>query len=38
MDLVSVAGVAIFTSLILICGNLLVDILYVVVDPRIRIT
>lgn len=37
MDLVSVAGVAIFTSLILICGNLLVDILYVVVDPRIRI-
>jgi peptide/nickel transport system permease protein len=38
MDLVSVAGIALFTSLILIFGNLIVDILYAIVDPRIRIT
>lgn len=37
MDLVSVAGIAIFISLILVIGNLLVDILYAVFDPRIRI-
>lgn len=37
LDMVSVAGVTIFSSLILIVGNLLVDILYTVVDPRIRL-
>jgi peptide/nickel transport system permease protein len=37
LDLVSVAGVTIFSSLILVFGNLIVDVLYVVVDPRIRL-
>jgi peptide/nickel transport system permease protein len=37
LDLVSVAGVTMFSSLILVFGNLIVDVLYVVVDPRIRL-
>lgn len=37
LDLVSVAGVTLFSSVILILGNLIVDVLYVVVDPRIRL-
>jgi peptide/nickel transport system permease protein len=37
LDLVSVAGVALFSSIILVVGNLVVDVLYVVVDPRIRL-
>ena len=36
-DLVSVAGVIIFSSFILILGNLIVDVLYGVIDPRIRL-
>lgn len=37
LDLVSVAGMTLFSSVVLIVGNLLVDILYMVVDPRIRL-
>jgi peptide/nickel transport system permease protein len=37
LDLVSVSGVTLFTSFILIMTNLLVDILYGVVDPRVRL-
>lgn len=35
LDLVSVAGVTLFSSSILILGNLAVDVLYGIVDPRI---
>jgi peptide/nickel transport system permease protein len=37
LDVVSVLGVTLFSSFILIAGNLLVDVLYSVVDPRIRL-
>jgi peptide/nickel transport system permease protein len=36
LDLVSIAGVTLFSSLVLVVGNLVVDILYTVIDPRIR--
>lgn len=37
LDVVSVLGVTLFSSLILVAGNLLVDVLYGVIDPRIRL-
>ncbi len=37
LDVVSVLGVTFFSSIILVMGNLLVDVLYVVVDPRVRL-
>lgn len=37
LDVVSVLGVTLFSSFILVGGNLLVDVLYSVVDPRIRL-
>ena len=37
LDVVSVLGLTLFSSLILIVGNLVVDVLYGVVDPRIRL-
>lgn len=37
LDLGSVAGVTLFTSIILVFANLVVDILYMIVDPRIRL-
>jgi peptide/nickel transport system permease protein len=37
LDLVSVAGVTLVSSVILVLGNLIVDVLYVVIDPRIRL-
>jgi peptide/nickel transport system permease protein len=37
LDVVSVLGVALFSCVILIFGNLVVDILYGFIDPRIRI-
>jgi peptide/nickel transport system permease protein len=37
LDVVSVLGVTLFSSFILVFGNLLVDVLYGVVDPRIRL-
>jgi peptide/nickel transport system permease protein len=37
LDVVSVLGVTLFSSFILVAGNLLVDVLYGVIDPRIRL-
>ncbi|MBN2045499.1 MAG: ABC transporter permease [Anaerolineales bacterium] len=37
LDLVSVAGVTLFFSVILVVANLVVDILYMIIDPRIRL-
>jgi peptide/nickel transport system permease protein len=37
LDVISVLGVTLFSSVVLVLGNLFVDILYGVVDPRIRL-
>jgi len=37
LDAISVLGVALFSSMILVIGNLIVDVLYGFVDPRIRL-
>lgn len=37
LDVVSVLGVTLFGSIILVFGNLVVDVLYGVIDPRIRL-
>ncbi|MDD5467219.1 MAG: ABC transporter permease [Anaerolineales bacterium] len=37
LDVVSVLGITLFSSFILVAGNLLVDVLYGVIDPRIRL-
>jgi peptide/nickel transport system permease protein len=37
LDVVSVLGITLISALILVGGNLLVDVLYGVVDPRIRL-
>jgi peptide/nickel transport system permease protein len=37
LDVVSVLGITLFSSFILVFGNLIVDVLYGVVDPRIRL-
>lgn len=37
LDLVTVLGFAIFNGLILIVANLVVDVLYAVIDPRVRL-
>ncbi len=38
LDVVTVLGFAIFNGLILIIANLVVDVLYAVVDPRVRLS
>jgi peptide/nickel transport system permease protein len=38
LDLVTVLGFAIFNGLILIVANLVVDVLYAVIDPRVRLS
>jgi peptide/nickel transport system permease protein len=37
LDVVSVLGLTLFSSLVLVFGNLFVDVLYGIVDPRIRL-
>ncbi|MGD2104025.1 MAG: ABC transporter permease [Anaerolineae bacterium] len=37
LDIVSVSGVTLVSSLILVSGNLVVDVLYGMIDPRIRL-
>ncbi len=37
LDVVSVLGITLFSSTVLVMGNLLVDVLYGFVDPRIRL-
>ncbi len=38
LDVITVLGLALFNGLILIIANLVVDILYAVVDPRVRLS
>lgn len=38
LDVVTILGLAIFTGLILIVSNLVVDILYAFIDPRVRLS
>lgn len=38
LDLVTVLGFAISNGLILIVANLVVDVLYAVIDPRVRLS
>jgi peptide/nickel transport system permease protein len=37
LDVVSVLGITLFSSIILMIGNLIVDVLYAIVDPRIHL-
>jgi peptide/nickel transport system permease protein len=37
LDVVSVLGVTLFSSIVLVFGNLIVDVLYGAIDPRIRL-
>jgi peptide/nickel transport system permease protein len=37
LDVISVLGVTLFSSVILVVGNLVVDVLYGLADPRIRL-
>lgn len=37
LDVVSVLGITLFSSIILMVGNLIVDVLYAIVDPRIHL-
>ena len=36
LDIASVLGFAVFTAVVVVIGNLLVDITYGIIDPRIR--
>jgi peptide/nickel transport system permease protein len=38
LDVITVLGFALFNGLILIVSNLAVDVLYAVVDPRVRLS
>ena len=38
LDVVTVLGFALFDGLILIVSNLIVDVLYAVIDPRVRLS
>lgn len=38
LDVLTVLGFTLFTGIILLLGNLIVDILYAVVDPRVRLS
>jgi peptide/nickel transport system permease protein len=38
LDVLTVLGITLFTGIILLVGNLVVDILYAVVDPRVRLS
>ncbi len=37
LDVISVLGVTLFSSVVLVLGNLFVDVLYGIIDPRIRL-
>jgi peptide/nickel transport system permease protein len=37
LDIVSVLGVTLFSSTLLVFGNLVVDVLYGIIDPRVRL-
>lgn len=38
LDVITVLGFAIFNGLILIVANLLVDVMYGIIDPRVRLS
>jgi peptide/nickel transport system permease protein len=38
LDVVAVLGLALFNGIILIIANLVVDVLYAVIDPRVRLS
>ena len=38
LDILTVLGLTLFTGIILLIGNLTVDVLYAVVDPRVRLS
>jgi peptide/nickel transport system permease protein len=38
LDVITILGFALFNGLILIVANLVVDVLYAVVDPRVRLS
>jgi peptide/nickel transport system permease protein len=38
LDVLTVLGITLFTGVILLVGNLVVDIMYAVVDPRVRLS
>jgi peptide/nickel transport system permease protein len=38
LDVITVLGFALFNGVILILANLVVDVLYAVVDPRVRLS
>jgi peptide/nickel transport system permease protein len=38
LDVVTVLGFALFTGFILIIANLIVDVLYGLIDPRVRLS
>lgn len=38
LDVITVLGFALFNGLILICANLIVDVLYASIDPRVRLS
>jgi peptide/nickel transport system permease protein len=37
LDIVTLLGLALFNSIILVLGNLTVDVLYALIDPRVRL-
>ncbi len=37
LDIVSVLGITLFSSIVLVFGNLVVDVLYGIIDPRVRL-
>jgi peptide/nickel transport system permease protein len=37
LDVISVLGLTLFSSVVLVLGNLFVDVLYGIIDPRIRL-
>ncbi len=37
LDIITVLGFVLFSGLLLICGNLVVDVLYAYLDPRVRL-
>jgi peptide/nickel transport system permease protein len=37
LDVISVLGITLFSSFILVFGNLIADVLYGIIDPRIRL-
>jgi peptide/nickel transport system permease protein len=38
LDVLTVLGFTLFTGVILLAGNLVVDVMYAVVDPRVRLS